>query len=562
MDDNFGQVVLVKDINPNNSYGYSDGSYPSNLVEFDDRLYFSANDGETGDELWVSNGTAEGTNLVADINSNNSYGYSDGSYPDSLVEFNDRLYFSANDGETGDELWVSNGTAEGTNLVADINSDDSSYPNEFTSLNGRLYFTADNGDGETGTELWVTNGTTEGTQLVADINPGIETYFDQRFGETIVRPYSSNPSELTEFNGKLYFSADNRETGRELWVTDGTTEGTQLVANISNYSSYDYASGSFPQDLTVFNQRLYFTVDTGGSNRELWLTDGTNEGTQASEVDLASFGFSPQNLTEFNGRLYFSLNDGTGEELWTTDGTNEGTQLVADINTSSNDYYGYSSSYPSNFVEFNNKLYFSADDGENGRELWVTDGTSEGTQLVADINPDGYSFPSDLTVVGDELFFNANNGSTGNELFKLTFDSANEPEEPINIIDGSNGKDNLVGTDDADEIDGGNGKDTIDGDAGNDTLIGGNGQDNLVGGIGDDSLVGGRGDDLFVIQAGQGSDTIADFDVGKDSIGLAGGLQYEALVFEGENIFSDDELLVTVEGVDTQQLSVDSFEVI
>ena len=93
-------------------------------------------------------------------------------------------------------------------------------------------------------------------------------------------------------------------------------------------------------------------------------------------------------------------------------------------------------------------------------------------------------------------------------------------------------------------------------------MIGGNGQDNLVGGIGDDSLVGGRGDDLFVIQAGEGTDTIADFEMCEESIGLAGGLQYEALMFEGENILSGDELLATVEGVDTQQLSVDSFEVI
>ena len=82
-----------------------------------------------------------------------------------------------------------------------------------------------------------------------------------------------------------------------------------------------------------------------------------------------------------------------------------------------------------------------------------------------------------------------------------------------------------------------------------------------MGGIGDDSLVGGRGNDLFVIQS-QGSDTIADFEVGKDNIGLAGGLQYEALVFDGENIFSNEELLVKVEGVDTQQLTVDSFEVV
>ncbi|WP_319419354.1 ELWxxDGT repeat protein [Pleurocapsa sp. FMAR1] len=60
-------------------------------------------------------------------------------------------------------------------------------------------------------------------------------------------------------------------------------------------------------------------------------------------------------------------------------------------------------------TEFNNKLYFSAKDGENGSELWVSDGTTEGTQLVKDINPDGgyysNSYPRDLTEIDNKLYF-------------------------------------------------------------------------------------------------------------------------------------------------------------
>lgn len=58
MDTNFGQVVLVKDINPNVTNGYYGGVYPqssnpNSLVEFNDKLYFSVDNGESGDELFV-----------------------------------------------------------------------------------------------------------------------------------------------------------------------------------------------------------------------------------------------------------------------------------------------------------------------------------------------------------------------------------------------------------------------------------------------------------------------------------------------------------------------------
>ncbi|MEL7009607.1 MAG: hypothetical protein AAGM29_13495, partial [Cyanobacteria bacterium J06588_4] len=181
MDTNFGQVVLVKDINPNVTNGYYGGvypqsSFPDGLIEFDDQLYFSADNGVNGDELFVSNGTAEGTQLLIDLNPGSSnYGFAYGSTVSYLTEFNDKLYFSANDGESGRELFVSDGTAEGT-------------------------------------------------QLLVDLRPGSGNY-DYGSGYS----YSSYPGDLTEFNGRLYFSADDGENGREIFVSDGTAEGTQLL---------------------------------------------------------------------------------------------------------------------------------------------------------------------------------------------------------------------------------------------------------------------------------------------------------------------------------------------
>src|SRR5687768_9013677 len=44
------------------------GSDPQNLIAVGNRLFFTANDGTNGIELWSSNGTTIGTSLVKDIN--------------------------------------------------------------------------------------------------------------------------------------------------------------------------------------------------------------------------------------------------------------------------------------------------------------------------------------------------------------------------------------------------------------------------------------------------------------------------------------------------------------
>jgi ELWxxDGT repeat protein len=406
-------------------------------VEFNDKLYFSANNGENGTELYVSDGTSEGTKLVKDISPGaNEYGYNYGSYPYDLVEFNGKLYFGANNRETGTELYVSDGTAEGTQLLIDIGENNydgnSSSPSNFVELNDKLYFSANNR--ENGNELYVTDGTAEGTQLVADIYPGEANYGNVNPG--------AYPTNLVEFNDKLYFTANNGENGNELYVSDGTAEGTELLVDLrTGEDIFGNTYGSYPDNFLEFNGKLYFSADNGENGGELYVTDGTKEGTELlvdiypGEGNYGNInGSQPTNLVEFNDKLYFSAgNEENGVELFVSDGTAEGTQLVADINQDTDSSgFPYSSS-PSGLVVFNDKLYFTANDSENGSELFVSDGTAEGTQLVADIFPglNNYSFPNssspyDLTVVGDELFFSAENGEAGVELFKLTLGSEGE----------------------------------------------------------------------------------------------------------------------------------------
>ena len=270
-------------------------------------------------------------------------------------------------------------------------------------------------------------------------------------------PDSSFPSSLIEFNDKLYFSADDGENGRELFVSDGTAEGTQLVVDLRpGEGNYGYIYGSNPYNLVEFNDKLYFSADDGESGRELFVSDGTAEGTQLL-VDLYpgenNYNYTettyPYTFIDINYLLDFPPIDGeSGYELFVSDGTAEGTQLLVDLYPGENKYGFTNSSDPSSLVEFDDKLYFTANDGESGGELFVTDGTAEGTQLVTDLYPGvsqyGYSYgsnPYELTVVGDELFFRADNGETGTELFKLTLDDS-VGETPA-LINGSDGSDNL-----------------------------------------------------------------------------------------------------------------------
>src|SRR6266542_2274859 len=129
-----------------------------------------------------------------------------GSKPSDLVPVNGTLFFVANDGDHGTELWKSNGTAAGTVLVKDIRpGPGDADPQNLTSVGGKiLFFRAD--DGVHGSELWTSNGTAEGTMLVADINPGSG---------------GSSPLQLTDIDGTLFFAARDPSNATALWKSDG-----------------------------------------------------------------------------------------------------------------------------------------------------------------------------------------------------------------------------------------------------------------------------------------------------------------------------------------------------
>jgi ELWxxDGT repeat protein len=409
-------TVMVKDINTGGD------SNPQSLVNLNGVLFFSAsgvvNGVATGRELWKSDGTEIGTVQVRDISPGGG-----NSNPTELTAVSGTLYFAADDGTHGVELWKSRGTATTTVLVSDIDPGGSSNPDHLTAVNTTLYFVARNGPN--GRELWKSTGTRTRTILVKDIAPG---------------GVSSDPDHLTSVNGILYFSADDGPSGQELWKTNGTNSGTIRVKDING------GGISSPADLTPVGRRLFFSANDGGVRR-LWSTDGTNLGTVLITDSTNPLGPSnPHNLINLGGVLIFSADDGlglTGEELWRSNGTAAGTRLLQDIRP------GPLGSSLQRFTVVDTSLFLVADDGANGTELWVTNGEDGGTLLVKDINltppAPASSDPDRLTSVNGLLFFTANDGVNGIQLWTSdgTF-SGTDPVSASDAVAGSSNPSNFI----------------------------------------------------------------------------------------------------------------------
>jgi ELWxxDGT repeat protein len=416
---------LVKDINQQGP-----GSGVSSPLVVNNTLFFAANNHHSGYELWKSDGTVAGTQLVKDI-----WPGAASSYPSSLTNVNGTLYFTA-DGGNGVELWKSDGSAAGTQLVKDIQpGGPSSYPSSLTNVNGTLYFAAT--DGSNGWELWKSNGTPAGTVLVKDIAPG---------------GLDALPASLVNINGVLYFTADDGVTGREVWKSDGTAAGTSLLKDIAasnvtwtaesltnmNGVLFFMANGGLWKSdgttantvlvkevppgcpaiiesvypaLTPINGTLFFVTSAGSTGCELWKSDGTMAGTGlVKDLVSGASGSFPAHLVNVNGTLYFAAQAGAGRGLWKSDGTTTGTVLVkGGINPASS-----VRAWPS----IGSSFYFVAESSQSGGELWQSDGTMAGTLLLKDIAPGVASGVYDLPVsLGGMLYFAADDGN-GKELWR------------------------------------------------------------------------------------------------------------------------------------------------
>src|SRR4029079_2906047 len=108
-----------------------------------------------------------------------------------------KLIFYADDGWKGFEPWVSDGTADGTQPLGDLNpgaasSEPTPYPTSMLSINGKVIFLNSG-------ILWSTDGTPAGTTVVSGTIGGTNL---GKSGNQLIFNSSgeSNPQELWQFD--------------------------------------------------------------------------------------------------------------------------------------------------------------------------------------------------------------------------------------------------------------------------------------------------------------------------------------------------------------------------
>jgi len=370
----------------------------------DGRLLLTAKDATHGIELWVTDGTAAGTALVKDIRPGASH-----SFASHVATLGDgRVLLSAYDSSSGVELWVTDGSAAGTSLLSIYSGVASANPSLLGTLaDGRVLLRAADSRGY---ELWVTDGSAAGTTLVRDINSGVSDGL------------SSTAFRGTLDDGRIVFLANNATSGSELWVSDGTVAGTQMLKDIN-----PGAAASNAGMLTELADGTRVFTATVGGEVQLWRTDGTAAGTQAigdwSAVGNVggSSGTWGDVLWLSDGRIAWWANDGShGTELWISDGTESGSHMIKDINPgAASSWLSYWGGIVGLQEMADGRLLFAADDGTHGKELWVSDGTEAGTTLLKDIRATADAFyPSGLGTLADgRVLFSANDGTHGTELW-------------------------------------------------------------------------------------------------------------------------------------------------
>lgn len=353
--------------------------------------YFAATTAALGEELWRTDGTENGTRLVADIAPG-----ARGSFPSQFVEAGNRGFFVADDGIHGPELWVTH-VEDGTSavLLRDIRPGPagSSITAMTKTAAGVVYFAAD--DGTTGLEPWMSGGTAATTSLVLDVHAGL---------------LGSSPEGFTRVGPSVYFSATHPSSGREVWKHDGSGSVLLLRDIVSGGGS------SNPRKLFEFQNRLYFFVDAPSSSFDLWKSDGTTTGTVAVAGGAgyrAPAGSSQPGAAHLVGnRAVFLANTVLyGTELYALDAAETITPLEISP--------GGWGSARSVLGVVGDWLYFVGLGASVGAELYKTDGTVAGTALVKDINPG--TAPSDPTLGAATqtlLYFVATSAATGTELFR------------------------------------------------------------------------------------------------------------------------------------------------
>lgn len=270
----------------------------------------------------------------------------------------------------------------GTYQYAFVQASPSSFLLQFSSAgvatilhNNIPYVNASEPPIKTSTDLWVI--VNEGAQgsIPAQINTaGAITPLTTSFA-------SATSTKLVGMLGTklMFFSDDQNTSDVKLFAYDTLSPPSPVVVA-------DHAS-SLSNSLSstkIIGSKVYFVGNEAAEGQEPYIYNGTTASLLA-DINPGATGSSTDKFISFKNEVYFAADDGTnGQELWKTDGTSPGTAMVANVGS------GASNAYPYAFSKTANYLYFVANDATFYR-FYRTDGTSAGTVPLYNVQDDGFS---------------------------------------------------------------------------------------------------------------------------------------------------------------------------
>lgn len=367
-------ITLAADINQTTI-----GSDPFGFTPYQGKLYFGADEANSGQEIWVYDPATGTVDILSDGPGSTR--------PYNFAGLDDKLFFTGSALFAGYGLYYYDLVSEQIVATSYLTPGQSGHITDVIVYNDLLYLSVD--DDTFGQEIFVYDPATDQATLTVDINPNGD----------------SNPEKFIVYEGSLYFEANDDVNGNELWRYNDTSGQAELVKDLNPGSS-----GSGPGWFTVYDGELYFNAFVAGESAELFSYDAqTDSITQRTDF---SSGLDPEYLAVYQDKLYFNgrFSSSVNDELVYYDVALDTTVLVADLNPGA--------SSPRDLVAFNGKLYFSAFTDDYGRELWQLEDTA--VSIVTDIRPGvPDAEPTEMTLFNGKLYFAANDGIRGGELWSM-----------------------------------------------------------------------------------------------------------------------------------------------
>ncbi|HMT92877.1 hypothetical protein [uncultured Thiothrix sp.] len=395
---------------------------------------FAAFTPEAGQELWRTDGSAAGTQLIKDLAPGQASGLAKMRelYTQTSINLKERLLFW---GQTADQLtlYSTDGSSENTQALAQFpRSSDQSLNIAspiFYGLSNTAFFWVN--DGIHGLELWKTDGSAAGTQLVVDASKEANDY--NNLLAYVLEPLN-NQSKL------FFIAADQRSNSTEekidysLWQVDGNN--SERLTRFPKQTALSFTT-------VAANENKVIWVKTNDTDQqpELWQFDlKTKQASLILHLPAAEQGARSINASKalfFKGKLYvwFSvLGEQILEELWVTDFTAKGTERLVSLPNPNNEYQA-----PPLLFSFAKRLYFMQSDGIRPSALWLTDGTVTGTKNILSMKDGQYAGgagdswparPTPYVLRTDKLIFPTFSPKDRNrsQLWSLT---PEQPEKPL-----------------------------------------------------------------------------------------------------------------------------------